>query len=96
MAYYSNNPHNSSKKKAKKPFRKVKNRKGSKMETMHYGLDSYDRKMKFSDKELPESKEWEVGEVYKLEVEVKMTKREDEEGAPAISTYEVLKVKNSG
>lgn len=43
--------------------------------------------------ELPELKEWKVGEKYKLEVEVKQTSTRQDEGKPMEAEFTITKVK---
>lgn len=49
--------------------------------------------LNFSEKELPEGKDWEVGKTYKLEIEVRQHSKSQEEGKPLNSCFTVTKVK---
>lgn len=47
----------------------------------------------FTDVELPEGKDWEVGNEYKLELKVKQVSKQDREGEPFKAEFLVTGVK---
>jgi len=73
-------------------LKSVKNKKDS--YKMEKGLSMYQREITFSDKEIPEAKDWPVGEKYTLQIEVQLTSRTDNVGEEPENRFQVLKVGN--
>ena len=48
--------------------------------------------VEFDESELPQIKDWKVGETYMIQIQVKMSKLEDEEEG-LCATFDVLKIK---
>jgi len=78
----------------KAPKRKIKNDRDG---IRHHieKLGSYERTIKFTDKELPEAKDWEVGKNYELDVTVKQVSRTERDKQDAITTFEIIAVRKS-
>jgi len=79
----------------KAPKRKLKNDKDGMNHIIKQKLGSYDRTIKFTDKELPEAKEWQVGKTYELDVTVKQISRTERDKQDAITTFEIIAVRKS-
>ena len=61
-------------------------------------LGAIDRVMKqrvhFDVEDIKEIKDWEIGKDYKIELQVTMRKKADEEGKPVSASFEINKVKS--
>ena len=82
-------------KKPPRGFKKVKNNIDSGIN--HYdnsGEIKFDRRLEFDEKELPEIKEWKVGENYKLTVTVKQTDQRQSNDGTFSGSFLVTGVKS--
>lgn len=79
-------------------FRKVKTREDNKGSKNHEMLENeeyvFDREIEFSEEELPEIKNWEVGKEYTLELKVKQVSAVQKDGKKMKANFLVKQVKS--
>lgn len=78
-------------------FRKVKSREDNKKSKEMVSMDEefiFNREIEFSEEELPEIKNWEVGKEYTIEVKVRQTSSRQDEGKKMKANFLVKQVKS--